>query len=105
MQVTFAQNMLLYPEGDRAKLLSQLQRRKAVELYCVCTCQTHPYPLEILEAKELYKAQEQGADYHVVALARDEKEALDMVAGVFERLVERDPQLRSVKETIGEIYR
>ena len=54
--MTFAQNMLLYPDGDRGKLQRQLRRRKAVNLYCICACPNHPYPLEIFEAKELYKA-------------------------------------------------
>ena len=48
--------MLLYPDGDRGKLQRQLRRRKAVNLYCICACPNHPYPLEIFEAKELYKA-------------------------------------------------
>ena len=64
-----------------------------------------PYPLEIFEAKELYKALKQEKEYHVVALARNKEEALSMIVGLMECLVERDPQLRRMKETIGEIYR
>ena len=103
--MTFAQNMLLYPDGDRGKLQRQLRRRKAVNLYCICACTNHPYPLEIFEAKELYKALKQEKEYHVVALARNKEEALSMIVGLMECLVERDPQLRRMKETIGEIYR
>ncbi len=103
--MTFAQNMLLYPDGDREKLQRQLRRRKAVNLYCVCVCPNHPYPFEIFEAKELYKALKQEKEYHVVAVARHEEEALSMIVGLMECLLERDPQLRRMKETIGEIYR
>ena len=58
-----------------------------------------------LKAKELYKALKQEKEYHVVALARNKEEALSMIVGLMECLVERDPQLRRMKETIGEIYR
>ena len=76
-----------------------------MNLYCICACPNHPYPLEIFEAKELYKALKQEKEYHVVALARNKEEALSMIVGLMECLVERDPQLRRMKETIGEIYR
>ncbi|MFQ9799456.1 MAG: hypothetical protein ACLR23_11590 [Clostridia bacterium] len=58
--MTFAQNMLLYPDGDRGKLQRQLRRRKAVNLYCICACPNHPYPLEIFEAKRAVQGAETG---------------------------------------------